>query len=357
MKKICFIASNLNNSGGTERVGTELANHLAKKGYEVVVVNISEGDKPFFELYEGIKNISLFNKPGRILYRTPMIIYKLRKVLKREQVDIVIDIEVMKVLFTLPASLGLPIIHICWEHFNFKNVGHPGRKIARLLAALSYNHIVTLTERDKGYWLEGTRHNSQIITIPNPSPFPTQQYDYTRKKCNKTVVAIGHLIPVKGFDLLLEAWSIVIKEKKDWKLTIVGEGGEKESLEKYIYDHGLQESVNLPGKTNNIQEYYQEADILCLSSRFEGLPMVLIEAISFGIPVVSFDCDTGPAEILNNTGSILVPQGDTKKLAKSLIEMMNDDKRRKVISVKSKAKSKEYQPSVVVQKWIDLIES
>lgn len=357
MKKICFVASNLNNNGGTERVGTELANHLARKGYDVVIVNITEGESPFFELDDSIKNISLFSNSGRILYRTPLLIYKLRKVLKKERVDIVIDIEAMKVLFTLPASIGLSMTHICWEHFNFKNVGHPGRKAARQLAALFYDYIVTLTERDRTYWLEGTINKSQIVSIPNPSPFIQHDFDYTKKKCNKMVVAIGHLFPVKGFDLLLEAWEKVLKSKTDWTLVIVGEGEERSRLEEYIYNNNLQDSVKLPGKTNDIEKYYREADILCLTSRFEGLPMVLIEAVSYGIPVVSFDCDTGPAEILEDTGATLVPQGDVKQFALSLIDMMNNENQRREISLKSLKKSQQYNPSKIVQEWIKLIES
>lgn len=357
MKKIGFITHNLDNNGGTERVGTQLANYLANEGYSVLMINITGGQSPFFALNANIKNISLFSKPGRSLYRTPAIIYKLRKVLKQEKVDITIDIDAMKVLFTLPASRGLPITTICWEHFNFKNNEQPGRALSRKLAALFYNHIVTLTERDKGYWLEGTKNNSQIVTIPNPSPFIPNDYNYTNKAPSNTVIAVGHLFPVKGFDLLLQAWNKVIKHKKDWKLIIVGEGEKRQKLEAYIKDNNLQDNVYLPGKTSNIEKYYQEADILCLTSLFEGLPMVLIEAISYGLPVVSFDCETGPAEILEGTGSILVPQGDIDEFALSLIYLMNNEKERQSISAMSKKKSQAYSPSVVMKQWINLIES
>lgn len=356
MKTICFVANNLNNSGGTERVGTEIANQLASRGYKVIFTSIGGGDKPFFTLESSIKKFSIFDKPGRALYRTPLIINRLRKLFIRESVDVVIVIESMKVLFTLPATIGLPILHICWEHFNFKNVAHPGRRIARRLAGLYCDHIVTLTERDKQYWLEGVKHKSQIISIPNPSPFPPQYDRYINKNCEKTVIAVGHLLPVKGFDLLLEAWNEVSKQKKDWKLIIVGEGVERSKLETYIHEHGLQHSVSLPGKTNNIEEFYKKADVLCLTSRFEGLPMVLIEAVSYGIPVVSFDCETGPEEILSHTGSILVSQGDVKQLASSLISIMSNDSERNSISLRSLRKASEYDPYKIVEKWISLIE-
>lgn len=355
MKKICFVTANLNNDGGTERVGIELANYLALKGYKVVFVNITGGDKPFFDLHSSIKNISLFNSSGRILYRTPLIIYKLRKILKSEKVDVVIDIEAMKTLFTLPAVIGLKIKHICWEHLNFKNVGHPGRRIARQLAALHCDYIVTLTERDKNNWLNGTKHHSQVVVIPNPLPFKPQYI--TRDKVNKTVLAVGRLGYVKGYDLLLEAWTQVVDIMPDWHLIILGEGEERENLERIISDKNIKDSVSLPGRSSDVTSYYINSDILCLSSRFEGLPMVLIEALAYGLPVVSFDCENGPAEILSDTGSTLVPQGNINQLALSLVDMMKDDELRKSVSFKSVNKSREYEPSKIVNKWVDLIES
>lgn len=306
---------------------------------------------------KNIKTVSIFKETGRTLYRTPLIVGRLRKLFIKEKVNIVVAIESMKVLFTLPAAIALPITHICWEHFNFKNVGHNGRLVARKLAGLYCDHIITLTERDKEYWLKGVRHKSQIVAIPNPTSIKTLNKEYVNKECNNIVIAVGHLLPVKGFDMLLEAWAKVIAKEKSWKLIIVGEGSEREKLEAYIQGNGLDSSVSLPGKTKDIEKYYREADILCLTSRYEGLPMVLIEGISYGLPIVSFDCDTGPAEILSNTGSILVPQGDIEQFSESLIQLMNSREQRIEISLKSIEKAKEYNASKIIEEWINLIES
>ena len=115
--------------------------------------------------------------------------------------------------------------------------------------------------------------------------------------------------------------------------------------------------MELVGTTNEVSRYYKEAEVFCLSSRFEGFPMVLLETLAFGLPVVSFDCDTGPEEILENTGSILVPQNDINQLAYSLVNMMSNDEQRKNISVKSKEKAEVYQPKNIISQWVDLIES
>lgn len=354
--KVLILGGNFSKTGGTERVGCMLANGLSDAGYEVILASISISDKSFFPLNENIKIVPLFDSPGRVLYRTPNIVYKIRKILKEEHIDTLIVIESMSILFTLPATLGLSVNHICWEHFNFNNdLGKKGRRIARQLAARYCDSVVTLTEKDRDYWLDGTKHKSQIIAIPNPCPFPIQDYD--QEKDSKTVLAVGRLTHIKGFDMLLEAWIQVTKAMPDWTLKIVGEGEERPSLTDIITKNQLDNSVDLVGNINDVSQYYKDAEIFCLSSRFEGFGLVLIEAMSFGLPIVSFDCEAGPAEVLENTGSILVPEKDINKLALSLIELMNNDKQRKIISLKNKEKAKIYQPEKVINQWVDLLES
>jgi len=340
--KVLILGGDFNRSGGTERVGSMLANGLDAAGYDVVLGSLNNGDKPFFELNESITVRSLARSTGRAIYRMPNNIYNIRQVLVEENIDTLIVVETMLVLFTLPAAAGLSINHICWEHFNFKSdLGKKGRRVARQLAARYCDTVVTLTDRDRQYWQEGTRGRAKIVTISNPCPFPVQT-DYKLPN-NKTVLAVGRLSYQKGFDLLLESWQIVTQSMPEWTLVIVGDGEDKESLTQFIKNNQLTDTVQLIGRTDNVVQYYKQADIYCLSSQYEGFPMVLLETLAFGIPVVSFDCDTGPAEILEDTGSILVPQNDTDSLALSLIELMNDDKQRKTISTKSKEKAEIYQ--------------
>lgn len=355
MKKICFIAGNLNNSGGTERVTSVIANELVKNNYNISILSLTGGDDPFFTLNKKIKIHSLY--PKKISFKRNFLpaIWKIRKFLKRYKVDIVIVVDSNSCLFTIPSLTGLDIKHICWEHFNFNNdLGRYSRRLGRQLAARYCDSVVTLTERDKQYWLKGTSHKSQIIAIANPCPFPPQAY--SEQDSTNTVLTVGELTKIKGFDLILESWIQVNKIMPGWKLVIVGEGEDRKKLTEFIEKHDLVETVNLVGRTSDVSKYYEKADIFCLSSRFEGFPMVLLETLAFGLPVVSFDCDTGPAEILEGTGSILVPKNNTDKLASSLINLMNDKLSRNLISLKSKEKSKIYQPENVIKQWIELLE-
>ena len=354
--RVLILGGNFDHAGGTERVGSMLANGLSEAGYEIVLSSVSQGDKPFFALNKEIKVVSLFKATGRGLYHTPTLIYKIRKLLQEEDIDTLIVVESMLVLFTLPAITGLPVKHICWEHFNFNNdLGKKGRRVARQLAARYCDSVVTLTERDKEYWLKSTRHKSQIISIANPCPFPVQYYD--KNADTKIVLAAGRLTYQKGFDLLLESWLQVNKVMPDWKLKIVGEGIDRAKLAEFIEKNQLTDVVELIGNTCKMSKYYQQAEIFCLSSRFEGFGMVLIEALAFGLPIVSFDCEVGPAEILEGTGSILVPQDDTNQLALSLVELMRDSERREDISKQSKLKAEIYQPKNIINQWVELLES
>lgn len=369
----------INNSGGTDRVGTMLANSLSNAGHSLVFASIGPCDKPFFHVNKDIRIVPLTKYPRSNLGRLPVsaydiknitntifrvrnmvldpvkLIYKIRKLLKDECVDVIIAVDIGCVEFTLPATLGLPTKHICWEHFNFSVSQGKKRFKLRQRAAQYCDAVVTLTERDKEYWLKGTKHKSNIVAIANPCPFPVQQY--IKEENTKVVLAVGHLRNVKGFDMLLEAWAQVTEAMPDWILKIVGDGEDRALLTEFIEKNDLADSVELVGVTDNISEYYKEAELFCLSSRHEGFSMVLLEALAFGLPVVSFDCETGPAEILENTGSILVPENNVNNLALSLIKLMKDSKQRKSISLKSKEKAKTYQPEKIIPQWEDLLKS
>nr|QJS05209.1 glycosyltransferase [Psychrobacter sp.] len=365
----------LNNSGGTERASSLVANGLSEAGYEIVIASLGPCDKPFFYLNKDIKLISLhggLHPFSYIIYKISNQFYKvrnklcripnsntanqIRKILKKEHIDTVIAVDTKSINLTLPATIGLPIKHIGWEHFSFNvDFGLKERFIARQLAAQYCDSVVTLTEKDKECWLKKTRHKSQITAIGNPCPFPIQEY--TGQNGTKTVLAVGRLSHEKGFDLLLEAWMQVTKTMADWKLKIVGDGVERATLTEFIKTKKLTNSVELVGSTDNVGQYYKQAEIFCLSSRIEGFGMVLTEALAFGLPIVSFDCEIGPAEILEDTGSILVPKNDVNQLALSLIELMKDDEKRKTLSLRGKEKAEIYQPANIINQWVTLLES
>lgn len=357
MKKICFLVGDLNNFGGTERVTSIIANSLAERGYDITIASITDGDSPFFDLNKNVEFISLSssNYKNSLALRLPLVIHNLRKTLIENSIETLIVVDTISIMVSLPAVSGLKVRHIGWEHFNFRsNLNNKKRWVLRRLAANYFDTIITLTDRDKKFWLENNFTKAKIVSIPNPTPYPIQNNNYSDKE-SYILLAVGRLTYVKGFDMLLQAWKEVVSHKPEWKLKIVGDGEEANNLKDYIKANKLSNSVEMVGKVSNVQAFYKEADIFCLSSRFEGFPMVLLETLSFGLPVVSFNCDTGPEEILEGTGSILVSKNDITKLSQELISLMNDREKRNAISDKSKIKAKEYQPSKLVHLWECLI--
>lgn len=322
MRKICFLIGNISHSGGTERVTTVIANEFANSGEQVYILSLYSGDQPFFEQNSHIVNACLFDQKISMKKHFFETVFKIRKYLIKNQIDTLIVVDSISCVFTVPACVGLHVNHICWEHFNLKvNLGSRFRSLGRWMAAKWCDHIVTLTERDKVFWVE-TYHNieKKITVIPNPTAY--DEVDHVPSLESKIVLAVGRLDYIKGFDLLLEAWAIFCKQNDDWTLSIVGGGEEELRLKQIANDLGISSRVIFWGQQKNVDQFYRQASIYCLSSRNEGFPMVLLEAQSYGLPIVAFDCDTGPAEIVKSGfNGYLVPVLNTVELSKNILRI------------------------------------
>ena len=184
MKKVCFLIGNIDNFGGTERVTSIIANNLAKKGYDITIASITNGDSPFFSLDQNIRTLSLSSAKGKSSFtlRIPLIIRNLRKVLIEHSIETLIVVDTFSIIISLPAVSGLEVRHIGWEHFNFKsNLNNRKRWVLRRVAARYFDTIITLTSKDKEFWMDNAFNKARIITIPNPCPYTVQDNDYSKK--------------------------------------------------------------------------------------------------------------------------------------------------------------------------------
>ncbi|HDL7645851.1 TPA: glycosyltransferase family 4 protein [Yersinia enterocolitica] len=356
MKKIAFFGGDISHTGGTERVSLALANYLVKQGYQVVIISLSGNKPPKFPVDESIKLVSLFDEKKRFSLAYFFVIFRLRRILINESIDVLIDVDTMLALFSTTALLGTKIKHISWEHFNYKsNLNIKSRKLARKIAAKYSDAVVTLTERDRDYWLEKNKYPEKIISIPNPLPFKSKN-KLTQKHSQK-VLALGRLTYQKGFDLLLDIWAKVEETNNGWKLIIAGDGEDKQLLLDKIKILNLK-NVKLLPSTPHVSDLYDQSGIYVMTSRFEGFPMVLLEAKASGLPIIAYDCDTGPSElIINNEDGFLIPFSDSSAFARQLILLMNDDDLRKSMSLRSLKNAEKYKIEVVIgDKWKNLIE-
>lgn len=357
MRNICFLIGNLNNSGGTERVTSIIANELSVKGYNVTILSLFSGMQPFFELNQDVGFYSLH--PRKISFKKNFFntIIKIRNFIKNNNIETLIVVDSISCVFTVPALMGLNVKHICWEHFNFNvDMGIRLRGWGRKLAAKYCDYIITLTERDKALWEKGIKNvYAEIIPITNPTPY--KNIKHMPSLSSKTIIAIGRLTYQKGFDLLIEAWAKVARNNIDWKLIIVGNGGNEEMLKEQARKLGVWNSIDFVPETKNIEFYYAKSSFYCLSSRFEGLPMVLLEAQSYGLPIISFDCDTGPSEIIeHNINGYIVENGNIEELQCALEKACNlSIEEYKNLVFNSKNNCYYFEPNALIKKWLEVV--
>lgn len=356
MKKILFFCSTIHNAGGIERVSIDIANALAEREYEIYFFNIVGDGEVFFKISKKIKIYSLNLVGSEIKKNFFRIIFELRRFLNNNEIDTIIDVDSILTVFSTIALLGLKKKHICWEHFNFNvDLGSRYRRVGRLLAKKYCDYVVTLTERDRMFWMKTLKKSdTKIITINNPTPFSNFSA-HQPSLYMKRFLAIGRLTEQKGFDLLIEAWKLFCEnsDNKDWLLQIVGSGENKEKLKKQAAEHNISHRIEFISATKNIERYYQQASFYCMSSRFEGLPMVLLEAQTYGLPIISFDCDCGPSDVINNgINGVLVDFGNILLFSKKmewLVSLENSEYMHMVNAAKNN--SQKYLISVILEKW------
>ena len=377
--KILYCIPSLSESGGTERIVTQKINFFLEfeKQYDITIVT-TEGinKKPFYDLHPSAKVIELnidfleeFSKPLYSKYigtKRKLKEYKnkLIQIINTQNIDICISTGAKELEFL--HEIQIPCKRICELHFSKYNrelflEGKKGGILWKFIGKIrtyqlikqtsGLDQLVVLTKKDEKDWKK--THNN-IKQIYNFSDFQSESLALLE---NKKVISVGRLTEQKGYNYLIEAWAIIKNKKSDWILEIYGEGDLYNELFQQIKDCRLENHVILKGRTNQVQEKMLESSIFALSSRYEGFPMVLLESMACGVPVVSFDCETGPAEIIeNNDCGILVENRNVLKLAEALLTMMDDKDLRKKSGEIAKIKSANFSKSKIMTQWIDLFE-
>lgn len=354
-KKICFFSGVISRSGGTERVGIMIANELAKRGYEVSILSFWNSCTPFFKVNKNIKIDYLLDYKEGKLYRTYIYpILKLRKYLKKEKIDILIDIDTLLSRYSGYAIQGTNCKLISWEHFNYYYMCSDKKRIrAKKTVKKFADKLVVLTKEDRDIHIKNMSfEENKIEQIYNPSPFKIyDKYNFE----NKNFLVVGRLTEQKGIDRLIDAWKIFETKNKEWTLTIVGDGKDRTKLENQAT--GLN-NIKFAGRTDKVEEYYKNASCYILPSRFEGFPMVILEAQSFGLPVIAFDCKTGPKEMITNEkNGYLIEDGNVQNLADSLIQFTREKEKAQYMSLKSLEFIKNYSIEKIGNQWEVLIEN
>lgn len=358
-KNICFTIRNIDCGGGTERVGLRLANALVERGYNVWMVSYdAKKGIPFFYCDPRVKLWTILGHGGferKMRWQFWYSAWKFRRFLKRNRIDVVIDIDTFNALWTAPAIRGLNIKWISWDHFNLDYCKGPKRKNALELVSKEADSLVLLSKTDKANYLEKTSVPSEkIVQIYNPLSFEVPQP--TNHCGQKRVTAIGRISFQKGFDLLLQSWLLVEKEMDDWTLEIVCGYGDWNGLQKEAEDMGCKHVVCSP-PTQDIPGKLAETAIFALSSRFEGFGLVITEAMTCSVPTVSYACPQGPAEIIKDgEDGLLIEPENVKQFAEKLLVLINDEGLRAKMGRAAFENSKRFSMDSIIREWIKLIE-
>ena len=370
--KILYCIAGTRHSGGMERVLANKANWLVQHGYEVMIVTTDQqGEPPFFALdkriscydlgigYEENNGKSFLNK--LIHYPIKQFRHKkrLNTLLQQLKPDITVSMMCNDVSFLPKMKDGSKkILEIHFSKYKRLQYGRKGIwRIADIYRSKQeekqvrrFHRFVVLTDEDKGYW--GNLPNIEVI--PNARTYnpPT-----TAMLNTKRVIAVGRYTHQKGFERLIEAWNLICRQHPDWHLDIIGDGEDRPQLQELIEHYNIGTQITLCPPTKNMDAVYREASIVAMSSRYEGLPMILLEAQAYGLPIVSFACKCGPADVVTDgVDGFLVTEGDVESLASKLTTVIEDDALRQQMGRAARIASERYAEDVVMKKWIELFE-
>lgn len=368
--KIVYCILGTFNSGGMERVLANKTNYLAKLGHDISIITTDQKNrKPYFDLDESIKQIDLGinytenNSSGLLkkLFDYPKK-QALHKKLLTEQL-LAIQPEICVSLFDHEVDL-LPeikdgskkIVEIHFSRFKRLQYGRKGiwkiidsyRSKKDLKTVQKYDKFVVLTEEDKSYW--GDLPN--IIVIPNANSFPVSQRS---NLTSKHVIAVGRYDYQKRFEDLVDVWKIVHQQEPDWKLNIFGKGPEKENLQNQINKLGLEKTLILQEPVRNIDQQYLDSSMIAMTSRYEGLPMALLEAQASGLPMISYACKCGPRDIIQEgKNGYLLEEEDKAGMANKILELIRDPELRDTMGQHAFEMSGDFSEAAVMKKWIQL---
>ena len=363
--------------GGTIRTVLNLAGHLSSEREIEVVSLVRRRESPFLPTPPGLRVTALADRrPGARSSRISRLLDSIPSILVHDEdyafssSSLWTDLQLVRMLRSLRSGVlittrpafnviaarlaGPGVVTIGQEHMNF-HAHRPGlaAEVRRSYGGLDALAVLTHDdESDYGGLLASAP--TRVVRIPNALP----ELEGGRSKLEAPIVAAaGRLTRQKGFDLLVEAFAEVARQRPDWVLRIYGAGGGRRRLRRMILERELYNNVLLMGPTQRLGEELSKASIFALSSRYEGFGMVLLEAMSKGVPVVSFDCPRGPGEIVHHgEDGFLVPAEDVQGLAAALLELAGDDIRRRRMGEAAIATAAAYDLEVIGSRWSELID-
>jgi len=355
--------------GGAERVMARMANYWAGKGREVTLITFRAKDTDFYEISPNVNRVALdiihVSRFGLVALWTKLLsAKKLRRAIIESNPDVVISFIDITNIYTLVATRGLSVKVFISERTDISqySIG----KIESWLRCLTYTWASAVVVQTEGVaqWMRLHLKCKRVAVIPNPIVMDKVNYDkLTLKdvidnyKAQGTIVAMGRMCRQKGFDLLIEAFAIATVSYPEWILVIFGEGEERCNLFSLSKELGISNRVFMPGVVKEPIPLLQQADIFVMSSRLEGFPNALLEAMACGLPVISFDCPSGPNEIIRDgIDGLLVPPEDVDAMANAMKRLIEDEKERKRLGERAREVNDRFGIEKIMKQWEELLQ-
>ena len=339
--------------GGAERVCNTLANEFSKQGKEVYVstnlerpLNYSfEKEVHLLNHWEGCRTTRFWS--AFRVYRFLRTLFNMRRIAKNIKPDFAIGVMTDYSVFSVLALAGLGIPVIATEHTNVDRMSPFYKRIYKFFYSKAAA-VTVLTRRDLKIW---KRQFNNVVCMPNPLSVPQINKKYARQKW---VLGVGRVDSIeKGFDSMVKCWNMIYKKHPDWKLIIAGRCEEEDIANLCTYlDDGVESQIEFLGFRSDVYDLMLQSEVFVLSSRYEGLPMGLMEAMSAGCCCVAFDVITGPSDIIyNNKSGLLVENQNIDQLAKTLDLVINDDTLRHKLASKAPQDVDKFSKEKILSRW------
>ncbi|WP_373899173.1 glycosyltransferase family 4 protein [Haloimpatiens sp. FM7315] len=359
MKKILIYVDSMNPSGGIERVIANLSNQWINH-FDITLL-VKDDKNSFYPLDKKVKYCTI-NCPLKINFTSRFLRgygflksiiqsqYKLKIYLKKEKPDYIYTSNIINSLEILMQSREYSKKLVISEHGSFYGYNSVYTRLKKYIYPRAYKLSVP-TKMDTGIY---TKCGYPAVYIPHLSTF-TGANEQSKLK-NKIVLNVGRLTSDKQQLKLLQLWKKILENNStfDWKLQIVGKGEEEENLKNYVINNHMSNNVEFIRPTENIHEYFKNASIFAFTSRNEGFGMVLLEAMSFGVPCISFDCPSGPRDLITDENGFLIENNNADKFVEKLELLIENYELRKNKGQKAYEMANNWDNEAIVKAWVDL---
>jgi len=349
--RITFVIGSLE-AGGAQRVLILLSEGLVKRGHQVTVLTINGLETDCFSLPDSVERKAL-NLSTR--WQVLLKFLKLRAAIISAKPDVIVSFIERVNIMTLLSTRGLGIPVVVSERSAPEDLEtHPFWNWMRAWVYLFSSRIILQSQGALDYFLP--TFQGKAVIVPNPVVAPPETSLPRRTLTQPMMLSVGRLHAVKQFDRLISAFAMLKDKHPDWILTIAGDGSLKNKLEKLGQDLELGDRLHLPGYVKSPYALLRQADLFVMTSRVEGFPNALCEAMACGLPVISTDCPSGPREIIRDgVDGILVQNDDIAAVSAAMDHLMSDEAERKRLASRSIEIVKRFDLDKVIHIWESIL--